>query len=423
MTEPEEPTTDTGQIMGRTFTEVGADVHDYRITEVAPRTWFLQPSWVNVALFETDEGLVMVDAGFASDAATIAAAIRSVSDAPLHTVVYTHGHLDHAFGMKALLEAGENPQIVAHERVPVRFERYARTAEYNAAINRIQFSTGMDLTWPEQHDDFYWPDVLYTDRLDLQIGGEEFVCFHGMGETDDATYVWVPGRKVLACGDFWFNCAPNCGNPNKVQRYPEEWAQAGRHMAGLGAEILLPGHSNHQEGADHITQLFSDQAELLETIVEQTLAGLNAGLRHDEVVAQLEIPTHLAENPTLQPFYDRPEFIARNVIRKYGGWWNGYSSELMPAPPDARFGEIAHLAGGPEVLAGRAVELADVDLALACHVAEWAFLADPSSAAARDAVRLVFGRRAEEEESVMGKGVFNHVIRMADEAEAAKKSG
>lgn len=420
---PEEPTTDTGNVMGRSFLDPGAEVHDYRITEVAPRTWFLQPSWVNVALFETDDGLVMVDAGFASDAATIAHAIRSVSDAPLHTVVYTHGHVDHAFGMKALLDAGEKPQIVAHERVPLRFERYARTAGYNAAINRIQFSTGMDLSWPTDRDDFYWPDVLYRDRLDLEIGGEEFTCFHGMGETDDATYVWVPGRKALACGDFWFGITPNCGNPNKVQRYPEEWAQAARHMASLGAELLLPGHSDHQEGADHIEQLFLDQAELLEVIVEQTLEGLNMALRHDQIVERMEIPKHLAENPSLQPFYDRPEFIARNVIRKYGGWWNGYSSELMPSPPEVRFGEIARLAGGAEVLAARATELATEDLVLACHVAEWAFLADPDSEVTRQAVVEVFGQRSDQESSVMGKGVFNHVIRLAEEAGAAKKNG
>ena len=51
---PEEPTTDTGDVMGRSFLDPGQAVHDYEITEVAPRTWFLQPSWVNVALFETD---------------------------------------------------------------------------------------------------------------------------------------------------------------------------------------------------------------------------------------------------------------------------------------------------------------------------------------------------------------------------------
>jgi glyoxylase-like metal-dependent hydrolase (beta-lactamase superfamily II) len=41
-------------------------------------------------------------------------------------VVYTHGHVDHAYGSWALLEAGERPEIVATEALPRRFERYIR---------------------------------------------------------------------------------------------------------------------------------------------------------------------------------------------------------------------------------------------------------------------------------------------------------
>ena len=33
--------------------------------------------------------------------------IRKRTQAPLHTVIYTHGHLDHAFGLAPWLEAGE----------------------------------------------------------------------------------------------------------------------------------------------------------------------------------------------------------------------------------------------------------------------------------------------------------------------------
>ena len=43
--------------------------------------------------------------------------IRKETDAPLHTVVFTHGHLDHAFGLKPWLDAGERPRVIAHENV------------------------------------------------------------------------------------------------------------------------------------------------------------------------------------------------------------------------------------------------------------------------------------------------------------------
>ncbi|MEI8001010.1 MAG: alkyl sulfatase dimerization domain-containing protein [Actinomycetes bacterium] len=383
--------------------------------EVAPGTWFVR-GWVNVAAFATDDGLVLVDAGRAADARRLHAAVRSVTDLPLHTVVFTHGHVDHAFGLRAFWEAGDRPRVVAHAAVAERFRRYTRTAAHNARINAVQF--GVDpaaLRWPSTDADFAWPDLTYTDALDLTIGGETFCLRHARGETDDGTWVWVPARKVLACGDLFIGVAPNAGNPQKVQRYPEEWADASETLAGLGAEVMLPGHSDHRSGAAEIHRLFTLQAEYLRCIVEQTLAGLNAGLRHDEIVAALVLPAHLLDEPTLQPLYDRPEFIARNVIRKYGGWWNGSPADLLPAPEADRATEIATLAGGTGALVARARTLLatgdTADLRLACHLAEWAGLAAPHDPDARACVREVFGARAAAESSLMGRGIFGAAVR------------
>lgn len=235
--------------------------------EVAPRTWMIKPSLVNVFVLETDDGLVMIDCGMRTDADTVYGAVRGRFDAPLHTVVFTHGHLDHAFGLTRFLEAGDRPQIVAHENVLHRFETYQRTARLNALVNKRQWQLPELPWWPSERDEFCWPTVTYRDSLDLVIGGERFECRHGKGETDDHTWVWVPGRKVLASGDFFCGTMPNCGNPFKVQRYPEEWADADETMAALGAEVLLPGHGEPIHGADTIRRGLLEQAELLRRLV------------------------------------------------------------------------------------------------------------------------------------------------------------
>jgi hypothetical protein len=36
------------------------------------------------------------------------------------------------------------------------------------------------------------PDQVYDDILSLTIGSERFELFHGRGETDEATFVWLP---------------------------------------------------------------------------------------------------------------------------------------------------------------------------------------------------------------------------------------
>lgn len=100
-----------------------------RIEELAPRTWLIRLPIVNAVLFETDAGLVLVDTGMGPAGPAILDAMRQVSDAPLHTIIYTHGHVDHAYGTWALTEAGVDgqlPEIISHDDLPKRFERYMR---------------------------------------------------------------------------------------------------------------------------------------------------------------------------------------------------------------------------------------------------------------------------------------------------------
>jgi glyoxylase-like metal-dependent hydrolase (beta-lactamase superfamily II) len=382
--------------------------------EVAPRTWIVQPSLVNVYVLETDDGLVLIDCGMQTDTDTVYRAVRARFDAPLHTVVFTHGHLDHAFGLRRFLDEGERPQVVAHENVVHRFETYQRTARLNSLVNKRQWQLPDMPWWPSERDEFCWPDVTYRDSLELVIGGERLVLHHGKGETDDHTWVWVPGRKVLASGDFFCMTMPNCGNPNKVLRYPEEWADADEAMAELGADVLLPGHGDPIHGAEQIRRGLLEQAQFLRSIVDQALAGLNAGLRHDEIARSIRVPAHLEGLDHLQPTYDRPEFIARNVIRRYGGWFDGYAADLLPAAGEEIGAEVVALAGGVDAVVARARALVATNLPLACHLAEWAYLAAPDDDAARTCVIDVFTARADADPSLMSKGVYLRLVRTAD---------
>jgi glyoxylase-like metal-dependent hydrolase (beta-lactamase superfamily II) len=379
--------------------------------EIAPRTLFV-PTLANSASLLTDEGIVMVDCGVRLVGPQIHAAVRAWTDAPLHTVVFSHGHLDHCFGLDPWYEAGDDPRIVAHENVPKRFLRYLRTGPLNEHINNVQFGFE-DVKWESR---FFWPTTTYRDALTIAVGGERFELRHGKGETDDGTWLWAPERGVLCTGDFWISCVPNCGNPQKVQRYPEEWADALEAMAVLDAEVLLPGHGAPITGAATVKQALTDVAAYLRSLVEQTIAGLNAGLTHEEVVARVEPAADLAGKPYLQPAYDRPEFIVRNVIRRHAGWWDGHPANLMPASSQRQAEEIAALAGGVNALVERARALADTDLPLACHLAEWAAVADPSDRSAQEAVRDLFRMRADGEPSLMGRGIFMHAVRQAKRA-------
>jgi alkyl sulfatase BDS1-like metallo-beta-lactamase superfamily hydrolase len=118
-------------------------------------------------------------------------------------------------------------------------------------------------------------------------------------------------------------------------------------------------------------------------------------------------PAGLLDRPYLRPVYDDPEFVVRNVWRRYGGWWDGNAARLKP-PPDAELAaEVAALVGGASVLADRALAVADAgDLRLAGHLAELAASAAPGDAGVHRVRAEVNRRRVVAEPSTMAKGVF-----------------
>ncbi len=374
---------------------------------VAPDVAFW-PARSDVSVLRTEAGLVMVDTGERDPAPEMLEALRRWSDAAVHTVVYSHGHPDHTGGADTVdREAAESghprPHVVAHDAVLERFAKYARSAEYNAIVNRRQFRNPR-IEWPTE---FRLPDETYSRSCLFDVGGVEFELHHGRGETDDQTWTWIPERKVLCCGDFFMWVAPNAGNPQKSQRYAWDWAISLREMAELGAELLLPGHGYPIFGAERVTRALSDVAEYLSCIHDQTLQLMNEGATLDTIVHTVVVPDHLVDPPYMRPVFDDPEFVVRNVWRYYGGWYGGDPATLKPAPERDVARELAELAGGARRLAERARQLAGSgDLRLASHLAQTAAVAAPDDGGIERIRSDIFAARAGQERSAMARGIF-----------------
>ncbi len=288
----------------------------------------------------TDEGLAVFDASGAATGHRVVRALRAWSGDRLHSLVYTHGHVDHvggsgAFVADSVARHGTRPRVIAHENVRRRFDRYRLTDGWNVAINARQFGGIRDRSpsiggggWPGADggepphflpDDVAEPDTTFGDRLVVVIGGLDLELHHARGETDDHTWAWIPERRAICCGDFLIWNFPNAGNPQKVQRYPSEWAAALRAMASFEPELLLPAHGLPIAGVARIQRVLGDVAEALERLVTEVVAMMNAGSTLDEIVHTVSVPPDTLAKPYLRPLYDEPEFVVRNVWRLYGG--------------------------------------------------------------------------------------------------------
>ena len=393
-------------------------------------------SFSHVVTWNSGDGLVCFDTSHVNTGQQVVDSIRSWSSDPFNALVYTHGHVDHvggsvAFGANAAALGHQAPRVIGHKNVQQRFDRYRYTNDWNVAINARQFggirgdvnSIMNDLRPADgapRLSDFIPRNTLdTTDVVDkfasMKFGDTEVEFHHGRGETDDHLWSWFPEKKWIASGDFVIWNFPNAGNPQKVQRWPIEWAAALRDMIAKGPELLLPAHGLPIAGKERIARVLDEIATALENLVRDVVTMMNAGETLNTIIHTVRVPEATLGKPYLRPLYDEPEFVVRNIWRLFGGWWDGAPSRLKPSPDEVLAVELASLSGGADVLMRRAAELAaSGDLRLACHLADFAGWAAPDDPDIHHMRAEIYETRRKSETSLMSKGIFKGAMRESE---------
>ena len=394
------------------------------ITELAENLAIVE-SFSHSAVFDTGDGLMCFDASGAGSGKDVVNSIRTWRKERIANLIYTHGHADHiggsfAFAADATDNNFQKPHVIGHENVSTRIDRYERTSDWNIRINQRQFGgirSDMGLNIGENLQRFLprstmRPDQTFRDTHTFTAGSTKVELHHARGETDDHLWAWLPDKKWLFAGDFVIWNYPNAGNPQKVQRYAFEWAQALRRMITQGPELLVPAHGLPIEGKERIAMVLDDIASSLESLVTQVIEMMNAGETLDTIVHTVKVPKNILEKPYMRPLYDEPEFVVRNIWRLYGGWWDGAPSRLKPAPDSQVATELANLSGGAENLMSRALALMESgDLRLACHLADFAGWAAPDDPQIHANRATIYEQRRKSELSLMSKGIFKGAAR------------
>ena len=364
-------------------------------------------------VLDTGSGLVMLDAGHKIDMERAYEEIRKWRpNEPVVAAIFTHHHVDHIFSVIKFDEEAEEkgldkPVVYANKLMPDHFDRYIKTLGWNTAINRRQFAINVPhFEWP---DDYRYPDILIEKKTSFKVGDTEILLNPARGETDDHLWAYIPKEKILLSGDLFIWAVPNGGNPQKVQRYISDWADALREMSELGAEIMLPGHGYPMFGKDNIKEALITTSVFLDDLEDQVLKLMNQGKTLNFIIHNVKFKEDLMELPWLRPVYDDPEFLVRMIWRRYGGWWEGEYDRLFPAKRSDEASLWIELVGSLDHVITKAIELnQQSNHRLAVHLIETAFYADPNNDKVHEARDKIYADFSLNQTSSMGRNILNH---------------
>lgn len=80
-------------------------------------------------------------------------------------------------------------------------------------------------------------------------------------------------------------------------------------------------------------------------------------------------------------------------VKQWTGWWDDQPAHWTPATLEAQSRQIVALAGGIEPFLAEADALAETDIVMASHMADWAFFAAPENKAAQDFAIKIYKTR------------------------------
>ena len=142
----------------------------------------------NILVVEGRDGVLLVDAQSPRRVGLADSVLRTITAAPVRTVVFTHYHEDHTGGMPHWRAGGAT--AVGHVSLPAQMARDTVIADWEGWHRTPAAREAM-------------PDQTVTDRLVLDAGGVRVELIHiPPAHTDGDLVVWLPERNLLHSGDL-----------------------------------------------------------------------------------------------------------------------------------------------------------------------------------------------------------------------------
>src|SRR6204780_2168558 len=173
----------------------------------------------NVAVYITDEGVILIDDKFDRDHQSIVDQVKTVTNQPIKYIINTHYHQDHSGGNTQFLPTAEIISTAMARTNIVEHKQQGNVQPPPVSAARITFTT----------------------EADVNLGGKEVrAIYMGRGHTNGDAVIYFPALRVLHTGDLMAGTSPlidYSGGGSVV-----EWTKTLDNAMKLDFDTVIPGH-------------------------------------------------------------------------------------------------------------------------------------------------------------------------------------
>src|ERR1700723_2655595 len=209
----------------------------------------------NVAVYITNEGVILIDDKFDQDHQSIVDQVKSVTSQPIKYIINTHYHQDHSGGNAQFLPTAE---IIS--------TAMART---NIVEHKQQGNVQPPPVSPAR--------ITFTTEADVNLGGKQVrAIYMGRGHTNGDAVIYFPAIRVVHTGDLMAGASPLIdynGGGSVV-----EWTKTLDNALKLDFDTVIPGHGDVTNKAGLKT--YRDNVDKLRSRAQGLIRG---GKSKDEV--------------------------------------------------------------------------------------------------------------------------------------------
>lgn len=386
----------------------------------------------NMSVIEGDSGLIIVDPLTTVDVARAALQLYFMHrpKKPIVCVIYTHSHVDHFGGVKAVInqedvDAGRvtviAPSGFLEEAVsenviagPAMLRRAAyqfgpllpvgEAGQIDAGLGKVTARGVVTLISPTQ---------VIIEEVECHIidGVETVFQLTPQTEAPAEMHLYFPQFKALNTAENVTHLMHNLLPIRGAQaRNALAWSKAIDHALehyGQEAELIFAQHHWPKFGNVRVKAVLSKQRDLYRFMHDQAVRHMNQGLTAVEIAEIIKLPESLSNEFHLRGYYGALVHNLKAVYQRYLGWYDGNPANLHALPPQPYAAKLVEYMGGPDaVLVKLKGDFAQGQYRWVAQMANHLVFADPSHLEAKALCAAAFEQMAYQAEASTWRNAY-----------------